>query len=465
MTDRKRLKSLSDATRAFLASGEGQVVDFKRTSDGISADDLVAFANSAEGGTILAGVGEQVVDGAQVGVVVGCGVGDDAVLQLLNRAISCLPPVSIDIVIENMAEKPILRISVPSSPTKPHCTPKGVYCRRDGARNRALHPTELLRIFLETEAQVFTKRFEAAADQITQEIGNLESSLENTINNMSSQLGWAESNLDDTSSSIDTVLAYAKRIDGEAGDIAARLRALFRQDERADPVRDREREDLTEQLVKEISESASLRKAVLAGKGLSFTLKGKPALELTADDGEAALAEAYRIVRDREDRKNYRPQCVRPGDLDPPVVDAIAAAVRDGGRPETSGEEVLAAFRIGYTTYRKAVVAVAGLRKPSVSARAALFARADAGADHRLFKTQIDWVTLHPDHHGRGVLSKLIGKVLETVAGKPLFALVRKDEEIVRDLLLGAGFMLAAPRTVAPAGHEAFADLLLREGS
>ncbi len=464
MTNRKRIKSLSETTRGFLSSGEGQLVDFKRAPDGVSAEDLVAFANAAEGGTILAGVGEQTLDGAQVGLIIGCEVGDNAILQLLNKAISCLPPVSIDIAIENMADKPILRIEVPPSPTKPHCTPKGIYCRRDGARNRALHPTELLRIFLETEAQVFAERFESAADHITQEIGNLEASLESTINNMASQLGWAESNLDDTSSAIDTVLAYTKRIDGEAADIATRMRAIFRQDEREDPVRDRERKKLTENLVKEISEDASLQKVVLAGRGLSFKLKGKPALELTSKDGEAALAEAYGIIREREDRKNYRAVCVRPAECEPGIIDKIAAAVRNGGDAAELKRNILVAFRIGYTTYKKTIVAVIGLRKPPVAARAALFARAGADADHKTFKIQLDWVTLDPGHHGKGQLTKLIGKVLEAAEGKPLFALVRVDEEIVCELLLKAGFMLAATRTDAPTGGDPVERLYLREG-
>lgn len=53
MPAQKRLKSLSAVTRQFLASGEGQLVDFKRAPDGISAEVLVAFANAAEDGAIL----------------------------------------------------------------------------------------------------------------------------------------------------------------------------------------------------------------------------------------------------------------------------------------------------------------------------------------------------------------------------------------------------------------------------
>ncbi|TIX43045.1 MAG: ATP-binding protein, partial [Mesorhizobium sp.] len=202
MAIKKRIKNLSKLTRELLAEGESVRSDFKRLPDGISADDLVAFANSEAGGQILAGVDEQVVDKAQIGVVRGCNVNDATVLQVLNKAVSCIPPVSIDIYIENLDDKPILRVEVPPSQTKPHCTPKGVYCRRDGARNRPLHPSELLRLFLDSEASAFAARFEVAAERITDELSNLESSLDSSIRSMSDQLGWADSQLDDTESTL-----------------------------------------------------------------------------------------------------------------------------------------------------------------------------------------------------------------------------------------------------------------------
>lgn len=460
----KRLRSLSDATRRFLAAGEGQLVDFKRSSDGISADDLVSFANSAEGGTILAGVDEQTVDGAQIGVIRGCDIGDNAVLQLLNKAISCLPPVSVDIAIENLGDRPMMSISVPSSSTKPHCTPKGVYCRRDGSRNRALHPTELLSIFLETEARVFAERFESAADQISQEIGKLEVSLEGTIRNMSDQLGWAESNISDTSGTIDTVLAYAKLVNDETGDIAARLRTLFRQDAREDPVRQREIEKLTERFVDQIWRDKDLLRGVLTGGEFKFTLEGKPARELSSDEGRAAFDEACRVVRQRFDLTWYEAKCVRPTECEPALIQAIAAFLGGGNEAEAIGADIRGAFRIGYTTYKKAVVAVVGLRKPKVAERAALFARAGATADHKLFKTQLEWLGLHPDHRGKGQLTKLVDKVLASVQGRPVFVLVEKDHEIVRDLLLKAGFRLAGGWPDAPPGGGKAGHLYLRDG-
>ena len=117
MAFKKRIKSLSKLTRELLAEGESSRADFKRSPNGINVDDLVAFANSESGGQILAGVDEQVVDKAQIGVVCGCDVSDAAVLQILNKAVSCIPPVSIDVYIENLNDQPIFRVEVPPSQT------------------------------------------------------------------------------------------------------------------------------------------------------------------------------------------------------------------------------------------------------------------------------------------------------------------------------------------------------------
>ncbi|MGR4889388.1 helix-turn-helix domain-containing protein [Sphingopyxis sp. LARHCG72] len=465
MADQKRLKTLSVISRQFLASGEGQLVDFKRAPDGISAEDLVSFANAAEGGTILAGVGEQSVAGAQVGVVLGCDIGDSMMLQILNKAISCLPPVSVDIIIENLNDKPILRISVPSSSTKPHCTPKGIYCRRDGSRNRALHPGELLEIFLESEARVFAERFETAAASISEELESLEDSLSATIRSMSNELGWAQSNLDDTSSTIDTILAYTKRVDDETIDIGDRLRAIFRQDTREDPVRDRELKKLTENLIEQISEDKDILKAVLAKQKLSYTMRGKPARELTVEDGQAALAEASRIICDREDRKNYKAKWVAPADCSPEMLDAIAAAVAGDHDPARIRKELAGAFRVGYSIYRGKVVAVAGLGKPRAAWRARLFKRMGASADPKAFRVRVDWLYLHKDHRRKGQLTRLFTKLRTLVKGQSLFAVTRREDELAHELLTHLKFKPASLSGAAAESAEASEILYVLTGA
>jgi len=454
MAEQKRVKSLSKTTQLLLLAGEGQLADFKRAPDGISAEDLVAFANAAGGGTILAGVGEKSVDGAQVGVVLGCDVSDSMIVQILNKAISCLPPVSVDIIIENLSDRPILRISIHSSPTKPHCTPKGLYCRRDGARNRALHPGELLDIFLETEAKVFAERFETAAASISEELESLEESLSATIRNMSNDLGWAQSNLDDTSSTIDTVLAYAKRVDDETQDIARRLRTMFRQDDRKDPIRDRELKKLTQKLVGLISEDRDLVEAVLAKGELSYELRGKAARELTVEDGKEALAEASRIVRDQEDLKNYKIWLGNPADISPKRLDAVASALGDTGNPAKLRRDMASSFRLGYCHYKGSIVAVAGLRKPRAAARAKLFEQLEASADPKAIKIQLDWVHLDLKHRGKGRLTKLFSKLRAVVKGQPLFAVVRRNDELAREMLEHLKFEPAETRAGTSASAE-----------
>ncbi|MDR6189621.1 putative HTH transcriptional regulator [Agrobacterium pusense] len=172
-----------------------------------------------------------------MGVIRGCDVTDATILSILNKAVSCIPSVSIDIFIENLSAQPILRIVVPSSKTKPHCTPKGIYCRRDGSRNRPLQPPELLKIFLDAEARAFAQRFESAAGRITDDLTNLESSLDKSIKSMADQLGWAEYQLGDTESTLNTILGYVHTLNSATGDVGARLRSLFLQDNREDKLK------------------------------------------------------------------------------------------------------------------------------------------------------------------------------------------------------------------------------------
>jgi hypothetical protein len=296
----RRTNAISSTTKALLAQGESERVDFKRTPDGISADDLVSFANADAGGSILVGIEEHSGSGgAQIGVVKGCDVGDATILQITNKALSCIPPVAIKVYIENLGKTPFLRVNIPASETKPHCTPKGVYCRRDGSRNRALHPGELLRIFLESESRSFAEKFEGAANRITNDLGELEASLDRSIKSMADQLGWADYKLDGTESTLNSILAYTRLLNDETVDISARLRALFRQDKREDPVRAKAREKLLDQIVKQLSSDHKLRKDVAAGGSISVTANGKAVVELDEDDLRAMVNEAMKTVSER----------------------------------------------------------------------------------------------------------------------------------------------------------------------
>jgi hypothetical protein len=296
----RRTKTISKATKALLAGGESERADFKRSPEGISVEDLVSFANTNGGGSILVGIEERAGSGgAQIGLVKGCDVTDATVLHITNKALSCIPPVAIKIHIENLSKTPFLRVDVPPSQTRPHCTPKGVYCRRDGNRNRPLHPGELLNIFLESEARAFAEKFEGAANRITNELSELEASLDRSIKSMADRLGWADFKLDGTESTLGTILAYARDLNDESKDTSARLRALFKQDKREDPVRSKAREKLLDEVVKELLNDPDLLKKIAAGGSISISAKGKAAVELDKDELRNIISEAIKVATGR----------------------------------------------------------------------------------------------------------------------------------------------------------------------
>lgn len=175
---RREYRTISKRARTLLNRAEGFDVDFKQSAAGLSSDDLVAFANAGAGGAILLGVEETVdASGRQRGRVVGCPVGDAARGSIMNRAESCVPPVTIELFAENLAATPFFRIEIPSGPHKPYCTAGGTYKIRGDGQNRPLRPGQLLALFMETESSEFLNRFRAATHELERELGNTKSSV------------------------------------------------------------------------------------------------------------------------------------------------------------------------------------------------------------------------------------------------------------------------------------------------
>ena len=174
MPRRKEFRRLSKRARLLLAGSEGLEVDFKREPQAVHSDDLVAFANSPDGGAFLVGVDEVPgEEGPQRGRVVGCAVGDGERLRIVNRAQQCIPPVQIEIYVENLAATPFLRVEVPSSPSKPHSTSAGTYKIRGDGRNVAMTPDAFLGIVVEREAELFRGRFREVATSLGESLEDL----------------------------------------------------------------------------------------------------------------------------------------------------------------------------------------------------------------------------------------------------------------------------------------------------
>lgn len=181
----KEYRRLSRRTRQLLNQPEGREVEFKREVNAVKHKMLIAFANTSTGGTVLVGVEEMTVpDGVQRGRVVGCDVSDSARLQVQNRALSCIPPINVQIYTENIAHRPILRIEVPSGSNKPYCSKSGEYCIRSDGRIRALQPGELLDLFMEREGAQFVARFRHAVGQLEGQVSTMDNELRHGVDQM-----------------------------------------------------------------------------------------------------------------------------------------------------------------------------------------------------------------------------------------------------------------------------------------
>lgn len=168
---RSEYQTISKRAQSLLNRAEGLDVDFKQTVGGLKSEDLVAFANSLAGGSILLGVEEaEDESGRQRGRVIGCPVGDRERGSILSRAESCIPPVEIQIYAENLARTPFYRVEVPAGVHKPYSTSGGTYKIRGDGQNIPLQPTRLLAMFMETEGGEFLNRFRDATRDLEAEV-------------------------------------------------------------------------------------------------------------------------------------------------------------------------------------------------------------------------------------------------------------------------------------------------------
>ncbi|MFP4344328.1 MAG: helix-turn-helix domain-containing protein [Anaerolineales bacterium] len=162
---------LSSRAQELLRGAETYDVEFKESLSGLRSDDLIAFANSPRGGTILVGVREyKTAEGLQRGKVIGCPVGDAEKLSIINRAESCIPSVELSIFVENSGKHSFFRVEIPSGRDKPYCTGGGTYKIRGNARVNALTPARLLHLFMENESQEFLTRFRRATADLERDL-------------------------------------------------------------------------------------------------------------------------------------------------------------------------------------------------------------------------------------------------------------------------------------------------------
>jgi predicted HTH transcriptional regulator len=301
---RSTFSSLSQRVKALLRSQEDTDVEFKQSTAALESSDITAFANSERGGAILIGVAEtKDAAGHQVGQVIGCPTGDKAKLQVLDKAMSCLPPVPLEIFVENTSDKPFFRIEIPSGPDRPYATGGGVYKTREDGRVRALAPADLLRLLLEKEVAVFEQRFAGVTvallgqlEALQAAVTEVSASIKESVDGIDSTLGWTEMKVDDTASDISSTLSLAKTIRDGVKDIEDRVVSLLSHSGAPDPVKVAARTALIDSIAAQFQKDPKLLERLT--DATHVTVSGDKVVLFSNDEMSALILEAAAKARE-----------------------------------------------------------------------------------------------------------------------------------------------------------------------
>lgn len=196
-------KAISNRAQLLLSQQEDYDVEFKSDLKGLDSSDIVAFANSETGGSILIGVKEiRLNKSRQKGEIVGCPFDDGAKLMIINKAESCIPPVELEVFVENYNRLPFLRVEIPNGSKKPYCTSGGTYKIRGDGRNKALLPGRLLTMFMEVESQQFIMRFREATQALEGSLVETKAKITEEMNKLLGNIQQMEFSIDRSLSEI-----------------------------------------------------------------------------------------------------------------------------------------------------------------------------------------------------------------------------------------------------------------------
>jgi len=277
MTSKQDFRGITKHTLHLLENGEDKHVDYKQNIKGIHAEDLVAFANSDEGGVLLIGVKEEKDEsGRQIGVPCGCLVGDKARLQIMGKALSCSPPVQVEIFVENLSKIPFYRIEIPAGSQKPYSTNSGTYKKREDGRNNPMHPEQLLSMFLEREGEEFRQRFSQATGELEGKmhhalnvVGNLEDAVTSKIEDISSSMGWADkesgrakNRIEDVDNTVNEIQQMIKRQQDM-------IEVLYSQYEMEDLLLEKAKNELLEVIIKQLEKNKIFNEKALGDKNIT----------------------------------------------------------------------------------------------------------------------------------------------------------------------------------------------------
>ncbi len=225
MIDNNVFDVITKRTKQLLDAEENYEIEFKQSVGGLDSSDMVAFANSEHGGTILVGVKEDTDEkNRQRGKIIGCDVGDQERLNILSKSNSCIPKVDLEIYVENLKMKPFFRVEISPGRNKPYCTAGGTYKIRGYGLNEVLDPERLLSMFLESENDQFLKRFtestrkleatmERANRVVFDEISKMAKVTEDMKKNLDKNLAGLSENMENGKKEENALLRIERKID------------------------------------------------------------------------------------------------------------------------------------------------------------------------------------------------------------------------------------------------------------
>lgn len=134
----------------------------------------------------------------------------------MNKAESCVPPVKVEIIVENLNHTPFFRVEIPSGKEKPYSTSGGTYKIRGDGRTKSLIPGQLLSMFLETESESFINRFRKATNELNSNLDDVKERVTTEMNSLLQKIRQMEFNIDRSLEGIFNSAENAESLSDEA---------------------------------------------------------------------------------------------------------------------------------------------------------------------------------------------------------------------------------------------------------
>lgn len=259
---------------------------------------------------------------------------------------------------------------------------------------------------------------------------------------MGDTLGWAESSLGDTESTLSTILALVRRTDKDTQDISARLRALFRQDGRDDPVREKTINVFRDKLVEQLSKNPALLKAATSGASIQVTLTGNEIEDIAKSELNRILTEAITEAEKKMELAKYSVEIKSASKSTKQELDRFAELVSEGGEVAPGVRQRLkSAAKLGFIIYEGAIVGTAALKNPNPARSKNVFEAAGNELNSEGFPLELGWIFLQPIHRHKGQMRLLTKLLVDSTANLGIYAATRIKNEAMQGVLNQNGFI------------------------